>query len=154
MKKLLKKTSGFTLFEVLVTAVILSVMTFTIFAVMNVVNVNYAVDLGLLNLQQQARQAMEWMVKETRQASLVNITNGNAVSINIPSATGIQYYLSNNSLVRQDPNGTTRRIANNISVLTFSQVGKMLTINVTADNTVLLKPLTFSLTQVVRLRNE
>lgn len=152
--KLLKKSRGFTLFEVLIVAVILSVMSFSIFAIMNVANVNYAVDLGLLNLHQQARQAMEWIIKEARQASLVTITNGNAISINTPSATGIQYYLSNNSLVRKNPNGITRTIANNISGLTFSQVGKMLTVSVTANNTVLLKPLTFSLTQVVRLRNE
>ena len=154
MMKLLKKSRGFTILEVLIVLVILSVISSSIFALMNVANVNFSVGLGMLDLHQQARQAMEWIVKEARQASLVTITNGSAISINIPSATGIQYYLGSNCLLRQYPAGTIRTIAHNISGLTFSQANKMLTVTVTANNTVQLKPLTFSLTQVVRLRNE
>jgi len=152
--KLLKKSRGFTLLEVLIVAVILSVMSFAIFAIMNVANLNYTNDLGLLNLHQQARMGMEWIVKEARQASFVNITNSSSVSINTPAATDIRYYLSNNALVRRDPNGVTKTIAHNISGLTFSHINKMFTVSITSSNTVMRTPLSFSLKQIVRLRNE
>lgn len=151
---MLKKSCGFTLLEILIVTVILSIMSFAIFAIMNVANLNYANDLGLLNLHQQARMGMEWIVKEAREASFVNMTSSSSISINTPTASGIQYYLSNNALMRRDPNGTIKTIANNISGLTFSQINKMLTVSITSSNTVMRKPLTFSLKQVVRLRNE
>jgi len=124
---------GFTLVETLITALILSLIICGTYDVLNIANIAYSTDLGLLNLQQQARQGMEWLSRETRQASLssVNITNnGTTITFNTPNATGIQYSLSNNALVRQYPQGTNKTIANNISSLTFSKPGSVLTIKI------------------------
>ena len=153
----MKKTNrtGFTLLEALIVALIFSFIAAGIFGVMNVANVSYPTELGLLNLQQQARQTMQWITRETREASLVTITPGSGsdvISFNTPNETGIQYSVVNNQVIRSY--GGTRTIAFNISSLRFSQTGKLLQIQVNAATTVLLRPLAFSLTEKVRLRNE
>lgn len=149
-----KSLTGFTLLEVLIAAFIFSFIVAGIYGVMNVVNASYSTELGMLDLQQQARQSMQWIVREIREASSVIITpgtNSDAISFNTPNETGIQYSVVNNQVIR-NYNGT-RIIAFDISSLRFSPTGNLLEIQVNAVTTVLHKPLTFSLTEKVRYRN-
>ncbi|MCX5706279.1 MAG: prepilin-type N-terminal cleavage/methylation domain-containing protein [Candidatus Omnitrophica bacterium] len=153
--KLRTSRAGFTLLEALIVAVIFSFIIAGIYGVMNVANVSYPTDLGMLDLQQQARQTMQWITRETREASLVTITTGtdsDSISFNTPNESGIQYSVVNNQVIRSFSG--TRTIAFNIASLRFSQSGNLLQIQVNAASTVLLKPLAFSLTEKVRLRNE
>jgi len=153
MKKI--NRAGFTLLEVLIVAVIFSFIIAGIYGVMNVANISYPTELGMLGLQQQARQGMQWITRETREASLITIipgTDSDAISFDTPNENGIQYAVVNNQVIRSH-NGN-RTIAFNISALRFSRTGGILQIQINAAATVLLKPLAFSLTEKVRLRNE
>ena len=64
---------GFTLVEVLVSLLILSIVLAGIFAVLNVGQMNWNSSMSSLDLQQQVRQAMDGMSKEIRQSSFSNI---------------------------------------------------------------------------------
>jgi len=69
---------GFTLIEILVSIAILSVVIAGIFAVLNIGDMTWHSDMGVVNLQQQARQAMGSMVREIRQASDITISDSDA----------------------------------------------------------------------------
>lgn len=126
---------GFTLIEILVTSAILSFLIAGIFAILNVADRSQNLDMGLLGLQQEVRQAMDGMTREIRQSgrptnlSVIsdNITigdNGTSITFSIPynlsthtSISNISYYLDyldsncyqNNNcypIKRQQPAGT------------------------------------------------
>lgn len=161
---------GFTLLEVLISFVILSILTVGIYGVLNISDKTYHNDMGLLDLQQQVRQSMDGMVKELKQskASLITISNGGAridfkVPIDLTTSPVtytdlIAYYRSGNQVLREFPAGTTKVLANDINVLNFSLAGNELQVQLSAQKTVrqrvLTFPLTGLLTQKVRLRNE
>ena len=156
---------GVTLVEILVSVIILSFLVAGIFGVLNVGNITYNTDLGLLDLQQQARQAMDGMTRELRQsrAALVNIVSSSELTFSIPPATygagwigPIRYYLdtSENRIMREYPAGTEKIIANDINSLTFSPSSNLLDIQLTCAKTVLQRDLSFSLNGQVRFRNE
>ncbi|MFZ5800939.1 MAG: hypothetical protein ACOY3D_06160, partial [Candidatus Omnitrophota bacterium] len=120
----------------------------------------YYVDLGTLDLHQQTRNAMDWMVREIREAgaSSVSITvidaNSDRITFNTPNETGIQYYRNGNQVIREYPSATTRVVGNNINRLKFTQTGSLLQIQLRAEKTALNRPLSFSLTEQVRMRND
>lgn len=118
----------------------------------------YSIEMTLADLQSHARNAMDRMVREIRASSSVAVTVINAdsdlITFTTPAATGIKYYRSNKLLVREYPAGTTRNIANHIARLKFTLTGSILRIDLRADQTTLGRPLTYSLSQKVRLRNE
>ncbi|MFH1338439.1 MAG: prepilin-type N-terminal cleavage/methylation domain-containing protein [Candidatus Omnitrophota bacterium] len=148
---------AFTLVEVLVSAAILSLIIAGLYAVLNIGNATFGTDTKLLDLQQNARLAMEWMVRETRESSPAGtqIAGGNSITFDTPNEADIQYYrdAANFRLVREYPTGTVRIIANNIETLSFSLSGFVLTIQFTARNPQ-RADLSLSLKQQVRLRNE
>jgi type II secretory pathway pseudopilin PulG len=152
---------GFTLVDVLVSIAILSLIIAGVFGVLNMGNTTYNTDLSLLDLQQNARQGMDWMVRELRESSSgdINIVpidaDDDQITFNTPNETGIQYYrdMTERQIIREYPAGTTRIIANDINSLNFSLSGNLLEIQVTAIKT--QRPdLTFFLKEQVRLRNE
>ncbi|MFZ2357152.1 MAG: prepilin-type N-terminal cleavage/methylation domain-containing protein [Candidatus Omnitrophota bacterium] len=161
---------GFTLLEVMISLVILSVLIAGIFGVLNISDKTYHNDMGLLELQQQVRQAMDGMVKELKQSKASSITISNAgarIDFKVPTdlttspvtyTSFIAYYRSGNQILREFPAGTTKVLANDINALTFSLTGNMLQVQLSAQQTVrqrvLTFPLTGFLTQKVRLRNE
>ena len=149
---------AFTLLEVLVSVVILSLIITGIYSVLNVGNITYNIDLGILDLQQNARQAMDWMVREIRESSPPNIEIGggnNQITFDTPNEQDIQYYRNTqeNQIIREYPTGTTRILANNIEGLNFYLNGNLLEILVTAGK-VQTQDLNFFLKEQVRLRNE
>ena len=149
---------GFTLVELLVTTLIFSFMLMCFYSVLNVGRTHYFIDIGLIDLQEQERNALDRIVREVRASSATTITTisstSDRISFNIPGSTGIQYFLSGAQLIRQDPNGLQRIIAYNITRLKFTATGTLLQIQLQADQTVLSKALSVAMTEEVRLRNE
>jgi prepilin-type N-terminal cleavage/methylation domain-containing protein len=124
---------GFTLFEILVTILILTFIIGGIYGVLNISTTNYNTNLVSLNLQRMARQGMSWLSREIRQACLSTIVvevdgnNNNIITFNTLDATGIKYYVENNTvagktlwqLKREYPTGTVIIRANDITGLSF-----------------------------------
>lgn len=186
MKEKTKFLKGFTLVEILVSAVILSFIIAGLFAIFSVANISWYTDMGLLGLQQQARQAMYRMVREIRQGSPLRKTiDDGKITFYIPPAVygdpwveSISYYRDVNDtnndgvvnqIIREYPPGTKKILANDIDSLSFccwdgvdccnpiledcSNL-PVLQIQLRATRTVRQRPLVFSLTEKVRLRND
>ena len=145
------KTKGFTLVESLISMGILSFLLLVLYGVLHTGNMIYTNDTTLLEVQQHARNGMDRIVRDVREASSHTITGGSQISVVTPGGT-IVFSLSGTSLVRNA--GTARNVATNISALSFSATGTLLTIGITASKTMLGKTATFSLVERVRLRNE
>ncbi len=131
-----KKVSGFTLVEILVTIMIMLFITIGIYGVSNVGERTYSTDMGMLDLQQQARQSMSGMVRELRQLDprypLISngptISNGGEmITFRIPrniTRSDIQYYQdieyekAGAQIIRRHA-GTESVLANDINSLNF-----------------------------------
>lgn len=161
---------GFTFVEILVSAAILSIIVAGIFLVLNIADMTWHSDMGLLDLQQQARQAMDGMVREIRQVEIGNATpltiNGSSIQFYIPDySSSIGYNLQNSQLIRQH-SGNLSAIANDIDSLSFcwwhsaSSCNEtrlnsdILQVQLNAAKTVRQRALAFSLKEQVGLRNE
>ncbi len=149
---------GVTLVESMVCIAVLSFVLLCVYGTLVTGNAIFAKDTTLLDMQQQARNGMDRIVREVRQSSSQTITNSSSTSykivFSIPTAAGIQYYLSGTNLIREYPAGTTRTVASNISLLKFTLNGTLLQIQVQASKTIYNSTVMFPLTQQVRLRNE
>ncbi|MDD2752006.1 MAG: prepilin-type N-terminal cleavage/methylation domain-containing protein [Candidatus Omnitrophica bacterium] len=161
---------GFTLFEVIIAAAILSVITGGIFMVLDTGDKIYALDAGLMDLQQMARQSMNAMVRELHGATSQTIpVAGTSINFNTASATGIQYSLNaSNQLVREFPVGSTPQVVGNFitnlsfccwhddtSTCTTTCTGSNLVeINLTASNTIRGRNVSFPIKGQARPRNE
>jgi len=171
---------GFSLVEVLIAALILSVLVAGICAVLNVGDRAYNDDMGLLELQQEARLGMEQMLRELRQAAVTSLTS-NSIIFDISGAAGIRYYLDagdvNNDniasqIIREYPAGTYKVLANDINSLSFCwhhpddscttsrdcggacAASNLLKIDLGSAKTAKQRALSFALSQKVKLRNE
>lgn len=158
---------GFTLVEVLVSAAILAILAGGVYGVLNAGNIMYYNDMGLLELQQNARQGMEAMINELREASNIQITvldsNSDRIVFSSYKGIGIQYYRDVNDInsdgivnqaIREDPLGSRRILANNITKLKFSHSSPYLTIEIIAGKTVMQRSFSVSLKENAVLRNE
>lgn len=149
---------GFTFVEFLITVVLFSMISAGVAQIFTLGNSVYSVEMTLADLQSHARNAMDRMVREIRASSSVTVTvinsDSDRITFTTPAATDIKYYRSNNLLVREYPAGTTKNIASNVARLKFTLTGSILKIDLRADQTTLGRPLTYSLSQKVRLRNE
>ena len=149
---------SFTLVEILVVVGILGLVMAGLAMILNSGYTAYNINSCLLDLQQNARLSMDWMVREIREGapSTINISpDATRITFDTPNETGIAYYLDsgNNRIIRRFPANTTRIIANNIVSLNFSLNGNLLGIQVTARRAD--RPdLSFFLREQVRLRNE
>ena len=149
---------GFTLSEVLVSLAIMCLIIAGIYGVLNIGNMTYHTDLDILDLQQNARQAMDCMVRELRESSPGDISIGgdnDQIAFDTLNESNIRYYLnaSENQIIRRYPPGTTRILANNIESLNFYLTGSILEIRVRGRKTQRVDS-TFFLKEQVRLRNE
>lgn len=152
---------GFTLVETLVSVLIFGLLVAGIYGVLNVGSAIYREDINLVELQQQVRQAMDWMAKEIRESkpSEITITNGNTISFKVPPAIytdpwvgPIIYYRDvddtnsdgiTDQVIREYPQGTRRILANNITVLSFSLSTDIVEIQVAAKKDVGARELCF-----------
>ena len=153
-----KTNSGYTLVEALISIALLSVILLGVYGVLQTGSTVTTNDEALLQTQQQARNAMDRIVREVRQSSALTVTvidsSSDKATFTIPTATGIQYYLSGTNLVREYPSGTLLTVANSIAYLKFTLAGSLLTINLRADKVLFGKTVSFPLIEQVRLRNE
>lgn len=150
--------TGFTLVEVLVAAVVLSLLVMGVLTVLNSSDMAWNVDMGLVDLQQQARQVMARMIREIRQADSVTI-GSSTVTFSTPWATAgnIIYSLNNGQIIRTYDSSTSV-LANNINSLIFSSpVSDIVEIQLQAQKSVRGRTITFPMTgkliEKVRLRN-
>lgn len=139
------------------------------YGILNLTRTNYDTNLASLNLQRQARQGMNWLSREARQAYLSSIVLGasnNDITFNTPDATGVHYSVVNTvvsgktlwQLKRTDAASTEKIRANDITGLSFSGPnGRILTVTLTASRTLTsfgkTQALTFPLTEEVEIRN-
>lgn len=175
---------GFTLLEILITIAILGFIVAGIFAILNVADMMHNMDMGLLDLQQEVRQAMDGMIREIRQSGRrppcnITIDDNSTITFSTPDRSNIRYYLDNNShqIMRQQPAGTgaTKILTNDINNLSFCWWDgvdccnpllevcsnlHILQIQISAGKTIRGRALSFPqdptkpLTEQVRLRNE
>ncbi len=149
---------------------ILSLLISAIYGVLNVGNKLYLADMGLLDLEQNTRQAMNLMVKELRASSVASIDSSDSghISFTTPDFSAEYHHIDSNSdgvrdrIIRERA-GQTTILANNISNLCFcwdatnnncrTDCSSLFTIRIRAAKTVIRSPLTFSLIERVRLRN-
>lgn len=142
---------AFTLIEILVTLLILSVIIMGIYLVLNVGNMSCTQEMQLLGLEQQARTAMGRMLGELRNADgdTAIAAGSAAITFTTPTSpytpgglpgTGITYARNNNILRRISPWEAAafqnQILGNNITALTFSKNGDMIIIDLVASNTV------------------
>lgn len=180
-KRRKRSLTGFSLIEILISTAILSLVILGILGILQFADMSWHSDMGLLDLQQAARQAMDGITREIRRVDpLRNVTmaiDGTNIQFYIPGYTdSITYSLSNNQIIREHPSGTNRVLANDISSLSFCWMhadGSCTTsrdcaglcptsysaqVQLRAGKTVkqraLVFPIAGSLTEQVRLRNE
>ncbi len=111
-------TKGFTVIEVLFSALILSsIAIICMYGISNIRSISFE-DIKLLDLHQQIRQATDAMIRELRGVVITGITS-NSITFNNSTETGVEYYLEANKLIREDPTGTERTLANYIRTLNF-----------------------------------
>ena len=152
------RTDGYTLVEVLLSVSILSFLLLCAYGVLEAGNTITVKGNALMTAQQQARNTMDRIVREVRGSSTLAIAvlgaNSDKVTVTIPTATGLMYYLSGTTLVREYPVNTKVNVANSIGRLKFTLSGTLLQIDVRADVSTYGQTISFPLTQKVRLRNE
>lgn len=157
---------GFTLLETLVTILIFTFIVGGMYGVLNIYRANYDTNLVSLNLQRQARQGMNWLSREIREAGLSTIVippDRSSITFDIPTATGVRtvrYYVETTQLKRESSPDPVEIRANDITVLSFpersagSNLQKMtLEASKTFRSLGKERTLTFSLTEQVQIRN-
>ena len=152
--------TGFTFAETMVSTLIFSILAIAILSVLIVGQKFWHSDVGRVELQQEARLAMDGMTREVRESSSANITQpadgGNSARLDFTVAEAggtISYYLENNQLIREYPAGTEKILSGDAETVNFSLSGDVLTIQLDLGRTVYGADLNFSLKEQVRLRN-
>ncbi len=149
---------GFTLAEILVSVAIALFVISGIYAVLNVGNITWFTDMGMLDLQQNARQGMDGITRELRQSASSDIaisSAGEKIEFSVPNVTDtVAYYLDAGQLIREHPPGVEKVIANDVNSLNFLSNAGIVTIQLGLEKTAQKRNLSFSLREKVRLRNE
>ena len=149
---------GFTIVEMVFSCAIVTILLMALYGILGTCNSVYTRSTALLDTEQQARTAMDRMVREIRESKATAITvvnaNSHRISFNTPTKTGVQYYLNGANLVREYPLGEAKNVASYISRLNFIQSTVFLTIDVSAQRTLYGRVYSFPLRENVRLRNE
>jgi len=147
--RLLKKQSSFTLLESLVVVAIFSVVMVSTAVLLMSLLTSWQKQNKTLELVENARWVMDFLVNEVRQAkesSIVVGSGGDTLNFQLPRGSTIHYVKSSSTLQRESVD-----IANNLSTsqAPFSWVSPILqiTITVTKGNQ------TYSLVSYVRPRN-
>jgi prepilin-type N-terminal cleavage/methylation domain-containing protein len=173
-KKYRMSLKGFSLVEIIVVLFIFLLILGAIFGLMSVGRKSWYIGNTQVQVQQEARRAVEKMAKELRQSatSKVDISADdlwhNTVTFQVAQgldgagaiqwSDSIQYSLNNGQVIRNSTDGEAPVLANNALSLGFrrpSTAPNIIQINVeTSKNAVLVgQTLTWSLTSQVRLRN-
>ncbi|MCX5705579.1 MAG: hypothetical protein NTZ92_05955 [Candidatus Omnitrophica bacterium] len=153
------------LVEFMISVVIFSLLLGGAYMIMGVGDKSNIAEMGYLDLQQGARQAMFSMIRELRGADSVVVGGGGStVTFNTAADTNIQYSRNaSNQVLRTSALVANRYLGNNINSLSFTLSGNLVEIQLTAQKTVRNRTLCFPtpcstpakvLKEKVRLRNE
>lgn len=163
------KQKAFSLVEILTAAAIFTLIIAGIFAIFNIAGISWRSSMGLLDIQQNARLAMDGMTRELRQLKREpgrGITvSANGISFYIPGTTDpIRYHLQDNQIIREHPLNTTQILANNITALSFCcwagacaadcSTSAVLQVSMQASKLIHGRLVSLPLIEKVRLRNE
>jgi len=150
--------TGFTFAETMVSTLIFSILAIAILSVLIVGQKFWHSDVGNVELQQQARLAMDGMTREARESSPSDIiisNSGSRIDFSVPDASAaIAYYAENNQLIREYPAGTEKVLAVDVEAVDFSLSADTLTIQLDLGKTVFGADLNFSAQEQVNLRNQ
>jgi type II secretory pathway pseudopilin PulG len=158
-EKNLKFGNGaYTLVEALISVSLLSFVLLGVYGVLVTGNTVVTNDNALLEVQQQARNAMDRIIRDVRASSTQTVTvistDSDRITFTTPSKPNAKYYLSGTNLVLEYPSGTLINVASSIAHLKFTVSASVLQIDIRADKTLYGKTVSFYLTEKVRLRNE
>ncbi|MCK4241288.1 MAG: prepilin-type N-terminal cleavage/methylation domain-containing protein, partial [Candidatus Atribacteria bacterium] len=109
-----KQQRGFSLIEMMVVVVILGLIVLGLVTFFTGGTKSWVAGQSQLEAQRNARQAMDRMVKEIREASEITTSNDEKIIFNTPWETGITYELSVNTINRNN-----NPLINNVSNLDF-----------------------------------
>jgi prepilin-type N-terminal cleavage/methylation domain-containing protein len=131
----LKKKSGFTLVEAVVTIVILSIISFVVMYVMVEGFRVWWENRGYIELRADGRAALDRIAAELRESDAVTLTSPQELEIHSDvngdgAAETIVYELSGADLVRTE-SASSPVICSHVSALTFSWNQPMLTVDMT-----------------------
>ena len=170
---------GLTLTETLISAAVLGILFSAIAIFMARTGQGWSAWMGTVDLQEQARKGMAYVVKDLR-GSTVTANTADTITYNTSSETGVQCYrdAATSQLIREYPTNTKSVLAYNINSISFCWLHSdgtcctgrtncgascatsscansfLLQITVTASKTVRNIVLTnFAVTEKVRLRN-
>lgn len=146
---------GFSLIELMIVVVILSLIVLGLVTFFTGGARSWISGQSQITAQRNARQAMDYMVREIREGSSYTIGTGkDSITVSYPSSLGknsVTYQLSGNILQRE-VNSVTNNLLNNVSTLVFtpdtSKVSIWLEVDMDNDS----KP-DISLNTEVNLRN-
>lgn len=85
------KKRGFSLVEILIVALLLTIIVFALLTTLNTGEVSNSVSTAKADLQAKVRQAMDWIIKDVRQTNLIQINTNNPLGnhIKFKQVTGI-----------------------------------------------------------------
>lgn len=109
-----RQQKGFSLIELMVVVVILGLITLGLVTFFTGGTKSWVAGQSQLEAQRNARQAMDRMVREIREASKITTSNDEKIIFNTPWETGITYELSVNTINRNN-----NPLINNVSNLDF-----------------------------------
>jgi len=154
---------GFTLIELLISVIIMGFLVWGLLYVFQVGRAVYDSNVGLMDMKKMARQTMQSMVKELRQAKVsdISISAGSSQvdfilpkSINpITYSKNIRYSVDNNRLIREHPPGNQQILATGIDALTFTINGNMLEIELSVKFLYKKHQADFTLKETIALRS-
>jgi prepilin-type N-terminal cleavage/methylation domain-containing protein len=150
---------GFTLVELMVVMLIFSIILAAVYSVLTVGKASYQTGETQIIVQQEARRAMDEMVRELREASSIDPTTfAEGVSediIRFTLKTETIEYVVNARQLQRIVSGTTTILANNIENIQFTlSGGNKVYIVLTAQKTgIFVEPANIVLTSQVVLRN-
>ena len=169
MKSIPLKQPALSLVEVMVSITILAIIATFVFTALVMGERYWRSDMGLLDVEQEARMGLHGMAREIRQkngsASMTITNNDSQINFYMTNVTNqVKYYLQGNQIIREHPPNTTRVIANNITSLGFCcgqgstcnstcTSAEYVEIQVTASKTA-GRTVTFNLSEKVQLRND
>lgn len=149
----LNKISGFTLVEIIVTAFILVIIIGALIAVLNIGNFSNSISTAKLELQQDVRRTIDWIVKDLRQTQRTKLTVINEAGSSVlfvdlvnneiftdpqfricqdhdgtnviwsSNQIGYTFDALNHKVIRTDSAGSQSWAFNNISNLEFRKIG-------------------------------
>jgi len=110
----IKNQKGFSLIEMMVVVVILGLIVLGLVTFFTGGTKSWVAGQSQLKAQREARQAIDRMVREIREASEVTTNTDTKIIFNTPWETGVIYELSGNTI-----NRNSNPLINNVSNLDF-----------------------------------